>query len=606
MILAGPTAVGKSDVAATLCSRPVASDLSFGHRLASTEEDDEDEDDEDDEDAGEATTKDGGARGHVVSADSVQVYRGADVGSNKPTRSELDVTPHHLIDVVDLLSSSSSSSSSLATNSSYNAADWMDDARYVIRKLAPLDDDDCDYDEADDAVANGATARRREIIDEVLRRSLAVPPSSRNDGGDGDDDGEPPTSVLPVVVGGTMMYLQWLVRGMPDAVRPTDAASGRAARVVDSFRSNRGGEEDVAAASGGDSGGGSGVGGDGATATAEAVAGDEDDEEEEEEEGVSWEVAASHVSSLGPLFARRVAKLPGRDWYRLRRLLEVAYTISSTKMMEESKTDGGAGGSVASSSEEEREREILRNLTEAEVYTGLRSRSLSDLGYDVRCFFLCPDERMTHFHVVDERCERMLMSGLLREVAGMCGAPGGLTTSPESQVERAIGYRQALRYLRRADARRNDADALASFVDEFASATRQYAKKQMQWFRRDGEFAFVPMRMDGDKDGRVRDAAGMIADLCKLRREDFDAELRSGDGGAAGVRGGPPSEGQRGERPPSLSAQTKSDNERQGKTMKFFMSKRVHLIDGTDEFRRVMAEADECTRLVQGFIGEEF
>ena len=252
----------------------------------------------------------------------------------------------------------------------------------------------------------------------------------------------------------------------------------------------------------------------------------------------------------------------------------------------------------------------MRNLTEAEVYTGLRSGSLSDLGYDVRCFFLCPDERMTHFHVVDERCERMLMSGLLREVAGMCGAPGGLTTSPESQVERAIGYRQALRYLRRADARRNDADALASFVDEFASATRQYAKKQMQWFRRDGEFAFVPMRMDGDKDGRARDAAGTIADLCKLRREDFDAELRPGDDDDDddddGAGGDPPGEGRRGERPPSLSAQTKSDNERQGKTMKFFMSKRVHLIDGTDEFRRVMAEADECTRLVQGFIGEEF
>jgi hypothetical protein len=39
--------------------------------------------------------------GHVVSADFVQVYRGADVGSNKPTDVKLQCTPHHLIDVVD-------------------------------------------------------------------------------------------------------------------------------------------------------------------------------------------------------------------------------------------------------------------------------------------------------------------------------------------------------------------------------------------------------------------------------------------------------------------------------------------------------------------------
>jgi hypothetical protein len=39
--------------------------------------------------------------GHVVSADSVQVYRGADVGLNKPMDIELRCKPHH-----SLLSSS--------------------------------------------------------------------------------------------------------------------------------------------------------------------------------------------------------------------------------------------------------------------------------------------------------------------------------------------------------------------------------------------------------------------------------------------------------------------------------------------------------------------
>lgn len=43
----------------------------------------------------------GTAGGELIGADSVQVYRGFDVGSAKPTAAELRGVPHHLIDVVD-------------------------------------------------------------------------------------------------------------------------------------------------------------------------------------------------------------------------------------------------------------------------------------------------------------------------------------------------------------------------------------------------------------------------------------------------------------------------------------------------------------------------
>jgi tRNA dimethylallyltransferase len=39
--------------------------------------------------------------GELIGADSVQVYRGFDIGSAKPTAAELDGVPHHLIDIVD-------------------------------------------------------------------------------------------------------------------------------------------------------------------------------------------------------------------------------------------------------------------------------------------------------------------------------------------------------------------------------------------------------------------------------------------------------------------------------------------------------------------------
>ena len=62
IIIAGPTAVGKSDLAVTFAKE-------FG--------------------------------GEVISADSMQVYRGLDIGSAKITPEEMQEVPHHLIDVLD-------------------------------------------------------------------------------------------------------------------------------------------------------------------------------------------------------------------------------------------------------------------------------------------------------------------------------------------------------------------------------------------------------------------------------------------------------------------------------------------------------------------------
>lgn len=62
MIIAGPTAVGKSALAVGLCKR---------------------------------------IGGEVVSADSVQVYRGMDIGSAKITRQEMEGVPHHLLSILE-------------------------------------------------------------------------------------------------------------------------------------------------------------------------------------------------------------------------------------------------------------------------------------------------------------------------------------------------------------------------------------------------------------------------------------------------------------------------------------------------------------------------
>jgi len=57
--------------------------------------------------------------GEIVNADSVQVYRGMDIGSAKPTAEERSRVPHHLLDIVD-------------PDEPYDAGRYMKDARPVI------------------------------------------------------------------------------------------------------------------------------------------------------------------------------------------------------------------------------------------------------------------------------------------------------------------------------------------------------------------------------------------------------------------------------------------------------------------------------------------
>jgi tRNA dimethylallyltransferase len=61
-------------------------------------------------------------RGEIISADSVQVYRGFDVGTAKPSVEERRMVPHHLIDILD-------------PDQDYSAALFRNQADPIIREL---------------------------------------------------------------------------------------------------------------------------------------------------------------------------------------------------------------------------------------------------------------------------------------------------------------------------------------------------------------------------------------------------------------------------------------------------------------------------------------
>ena len=61
--------------------------------------------------------------GEIVSCDSMQIYRGMDVGTAKPTTSEMAGIPHHMIDFLD-------------PDVGYSCADYVTDARAAIDDIA--------------------------------------------------------------------------------------------------------------------------------------------------------------------------------------------------------------------------------------------------------------------------------------------------------------------------------------------------------------------------------------------------------------------------------------------------------------------------------------
>ena len=157
----------------------------------------------------------------IVIADSVQVYKGLDIGANKPTVAEQQIVPHHLIDI-------SLPSEQMSTG---------------------------DF-----------SSKASEVINDILRRNK-----------------------VPIVVGGSTMWIQWLVHGKPDAPKASEEALRRTNELINEL-----------------------------------------------EEQKKWDDAFDILKLHDPT---RASKLPRNDWYRLRRYLEIAIDLSTIGSSKESDSD---------------------------------------------------------------------------------------------------------------------------------------------------------------------------------------------------------------------------------------------------------------------------
>jgi tRNA dimethylallyltransferase len=109
--------------------------------------------------------------------------------------------------------------------------------------------------------------------------------------------------------------------------------------------------------------------------------------------------------------------------------------------------------------------------------------------------------RPTLHHRIDRRVVAMIEEGLVAEVAGLVAGPRPLSAT----ARQAVGYAEVIEHLEgRAD--------LATAVSLAQARTRQFAKRQMTWFRGLSEITPVPVAPDEDA-ARVADRMIKSLDL---------------------------------------------------------------------------------------------
>ena len=101
---------------------------------------------------------------------------------------------------------------------------------------------------------------------------------------------------------------------------------------------------------------------------------------------------------------------------------------------------------------------------------------------DFRCWFVYYPKEVL-YNRIEERCDQMISLGLMEEVIHL--KERGLTRN--ASAANSIGYRQCLKFL---DSSQTQAD-WQECVRDFKKASRNYAKRQFTWFRREPLFRWL-------------------------------------------------------------------------------------------------------------------
>ena len=140
-------------------------------------------------------------------------------------------------------------------------------------------------------------------------------------------------------------------------------------------------------------------------------------------------------------------------------------------------------------------RNIVRIIRALEVFH-LSGQRMSDLHAEhrfadqpYRSLQIAPDlDRAELFRRIDQRAGQMLEAGLVAEVEGLLAS-----YSAELKILRTLGYQEVLEFLA-------GQVTATQLLDNIRHHTRQYAKRQLTWFRKEPEIIWVDSYI---KSGRV-------------------------------------------------------------------------------------------------------
>ena len=107
---------------------------------------------------------------------------------------------------------------------------------------------------------------------------------------------------------------------------------------------------------------------------------------------------------------------------------------------------------------------------------------------------VCPTDRQTLYDRIDKRVDQMLSDGLLQETQGLL-AKGALTGT----AAQAIGYKELLTFL-------EGRDTLDSCVQLLKQHSRNYAKRQLTWLKRDDSIHWIYYNRNEDFSNILQEA----------------------------------------------------------------------------------------------------
>lgn len=141
--------------------------------------------------------------------------------------------------------------------------------------------------------------------------------------------------------------------------------------------------------------------------------------------------------------------------------------------------------------------DLKRVIRALEVYkvTGKTLKEINeeidvyDIPYDIKYYVLNMD-RSKLYERIDKRVDIMIENGLIEEVKTFKNR--GLT--PDMQSMKGIGYKEILMYL-------NDEISLEEAIYQIKKGSRNYAKRQLTWFRKDPRVKWINKdEFDSDED----------------------------------------------------------------------------------------------------------